>query len=173
MPPCPSDNTAGTWATGVLAPCWVTSQIGPTFSVTSMRPSGRKAIRQGRLKLATWAMAKGVEASGAWVPILTWAWAALAASTADAAQMANFIFVLACVWWRPGAAARLGRRVRIVDNHCRAARPSGRQDIPDKPGIDLVAETPGQMDQAMVGVADHRVLGRAIQPVQRRLVHGA
>ena len=54
-------------------PCGVTSQIGPTFSVTSMRPSGRNAMRQGRLKVVTEAMLNGIAASGAWLPALGWA----------------------------------------------------------------------------------------------------
>ena len=48
----------------VFCPCWVTSQTGPTFSVTSMRPSGRKASRQGKVKVATVVMLKGRLASG-------------------------------------------------------------------------------------------------------------
>ena len=44
---------AGTLSTAVLRPFSVTSQMGPTFSVTSMRPSGRKAMRHGRLKVVT------------------------------------------------------------------------------------------------------------------------
>src|SRR5215469_15762733 len=54
-------------------PCGVTSQMGPTFSVTSMRPSGRKAMRQGRLKVATDVMLNGTLASGFWSPAFTWA----------------------------------------------------------------------------------------------------
>ena len=38
MPPCPPYRTAGTFATGVLAPLCVTSHTGPTFSVMSIRP---------------------------------------------------------------------------------------------------------------------------------------
>ena len=50
--------------------------MGPTFSVTSMRPSGRKAIRQGSSKVLTVVMLKGTVASGFCWPILTWAQAA-------------------------------------------------------------------------------------------------
>ncbi len=42
----PWNRTAGALATGVFSPACVTSQMAPGFSVTSMRPSGRKARRQ-------------------------------------------------------------------------------------------------------------------------------
>jgi len=38
-----------------------------------MRPSGRKAMRQGKLKVATEVRVKGTLASGAWLPAFTWA----------------------------------------------------------------------------------------------------
>ena len=60
----------------IFSPCWDTSQTGPTFSVISMRPSGRKASRQGSLKVATVVMVKGRLASGFCSPALTWAQAA-------------------------------------------------------------------------------------------------
>ncbi len=90
MPPCPSANTAGTPVTGVFAPAWVTSQTGPVFSVISMRPSGRKASRQGRLKVATGAMTKGVVGSGACAPRLAWAYAPVDASAMSAAIFTDF-----------------------------------------------------------------------------------
>ena len=71
MPPCPSCKTAGTFATRVFAPCWVTSQTGPGFSVMSMRPSGRKAMRQGRLNVATLVIVNGSVGSAFCRPALT------------------------------------------------------------------------------------------------------
>ena len=53
-----------TFSTGVFSPCCVTSHNGPTFSVISIRPSGRKAIRQGRLKVATLVNVNGSVGSG-------------------------------------------------------------------------------------------------------------
>ena len=55
----------------------MTSQSGPTFSVMSMRPSGRKAIRQGRLNVVTCVIVNGRLASGVCVPALTCASAAV------------------------------------------------------------------------------------------------
>src|SRR4051794_26533289 len=102
MPPCPSDSTVGTLATGILAPAWVTSQIGPVFSVTSMRPSGRKAMRQGRLKVATCVIVNGRLASGACAPMLTWAFAPVAAKATSAAAFANFILDPRSLFWADG-----------------------------------------------------------------------
>src|SRR6185312_11664510 len=103
MPPWPFHSTLGALATGVFWPLWVTSHTGPTFSVISIRPSGRKARRQGRLKLATWVMVKGRLASGFWSPRLTWAWAADAAVAISAAASAIFTsFILSL----PGIPAR-------------------------------------------------------------------
>ena len=59
------------FATGVFAPCWVTSDRPPIFSVISIRPSGRKAILQGRFKVVTWVMVNGRLASGFCSPALT------------------------------------------------------------------------------------------------------
>src|SRR5215475_9109624 len=59
------------FATGVFAPCWVTSQRPPTFSVMSIRPSGRKAIFQGRFNVVTWVMVKGRFGSDFCSPALT------------------------------------------------------------------------------------------------------
>src|SRR4029453_12424277 len=64
MPPCPCQSTAGTLSIGVFSPCWVTSQTGPTFSVTSMRPSGRNARRQPSLNSATLVIGNGRSGSG-------------------------------------------------------------------------------------------------------------
>ena len=61
-------------ATGLIfCPCGDTSQTGPIFSVISMRPSGRKASRQGSSKVVTVVMVKGRLASGFCSPTLTWA----------------------------------------------------------------------------------------------------
>src|SRR2546423_670628 len=46
--------------------------MGPIFSVTSMRPSGRKAMRQGSSKVATVVIVNGRVASGFFPPTLTW-----------------------------------------------------------------------------------------------------
>ena len=73
MPPCPWYRTAGTLSIGVFSPCWVTSQTGPTFSVTSMRPSGRNAMRQGSLNVATCVIVNGTSGSGFNWPALIWA----------------------------------------------------------------------------------------------------
>ena len=67
--------------------------MGPIFSVTSMRPSGRKAIRQGSSKVATVVILKGRVASGFCSPTLTWAQAA-AAKVRSSAALANFIIIL-------------------------------------------------------------------------------
>ncbi len=105
MPPWPWDSTAGALATGVFSPAGVTSQTGPTFSVTIMRPSGRKAMRQGRLNVATLVMAKGTVASGFCAPILTCACAAVPASAAKTIPIANFILTspepIVLALWRP------------------------------------------------------------------------
>ena len=66
--------------------------MGPTFSVISMRPSGRNARRHGRLKVATWVMTNGKLASGFCAPRLVWAEAPVAARAASTAVFANFIF---------------------------------------------------------------------------------
>src|SRR6516225_8732484 len=67
--------------------------MGPTFSVTSMRPSGRKASRQGSSKLLTVVMVKGRLASGFSSPILTWDQAATDARVKSNAAFANFIVI--------------------------------------------------------------------------------
>jgi hypothetical protein len=46
--------------------------MGPIFSVTSMRPSGPKAIRQGNSKVAVVVNLKGSVGSGFCLPTLTW-----------------------------------------------------------------------------------------------------
>src|ERR1700682_3064061 len=58
-----------------------------------MRPSGRKAIRQGSSKVATVVILKGWVASGFCSPTLTWPQAA-AAQVRSVAVLANFIFTL-------------------------------------------------------------------------------
>ena len=67
--------------------------MGPIFSVTSMRPSGRKAIRQGSSKVAVVVILKGSVASGFCSPTLTWAHAAGAARVRSSAAFANFIIM--------------------------------------------------------------------------------
>src|SRR5262245_7953864 len=94
MPPCPCARTAGTLATCVFCPCCVTNQTGPTFSVTSIRPSGRKAIRHGSVKVATVVMLNGRPASGFCSPALTWADAVDDTSAASNTPIADFIPML-------------------------------------------------------------------------------
>src|ERR1700685_1732615 len=58
-----------------------------------MGPSGRKASRQGSLRVATVVMVKGRLASGFCSPTLTWARAATDARVKNNAVFANFIGV--------------------------------------------------------------------------------
>src|SRR5262245_27915992 len=93
MPPCPCQRTAGTLSIGVFCPFWVTSQTGPTFSVTSMRPSGRKARRQGRVKVVTVVSVKGRIVSDFCSPALTWPQAAADARVSSNIAFANCIVI--------------------------------------------------------------------------------
>src|SRR5258708_10880806 len=94
MPPCPWYRTAGTFSTGVFAPCWVTSQAGPTFSVMSMRPAGRNAMRQGSLNVATSVIVNGRLGSGFCSPALICASAVADTSvTSSAAFRIVFMYV--------------------------------------------------------------------------------
>ena len=77
----------------IFCPCGDTSQTGPTFSVISMRPSGRKASRHGSSKVLTVVMVKGRLASGFCSPTLTWARIAAAARVTSNAAFANFIVI--------------------------------------------------------------------------------
>src|SRR5215469_3529028 len=67
--------------------------MGPTFSVTSMRTSGRKASRQGSSKVVTVVMVKGRLASGFCSPTLTWAQAPTDAKVKSNPAFANFIVI--------------------------------------------------------------------------------
>src|SRR3954453_22537443 len=58
-----------------------------------MRPSGRKAIRQGSSKVATVVIVKGRLATGFCSPALTWAQAARGVKARSQAAFANFIVV--------------------------------------------------------------------------------
>src|SRR4029077_16039832 len=82
----------------VFCPCWVTSQTGPTFSVISIRPSGRKARRQGRLKVVTVVMVKGRLPSAFCSPVFTWPHTAAEARVRSNTAFVNFIvyFLLVC-----------------------------------------------------------------------------
>src|SRR6188472_1420362 len=93
MPFCPCQYTDGVLLTSVFCPCCVTSQTGPTFSVTSMRPSGRKAIRHGRVKVVTVVMVNGMVASGFCSPALTCAHAADDTRASSKAPVADFTLV--------------------------------------------------------------------------------
>src|SRR5579883_1173248 len=79
-------------------PCGVTSQMGPTFSVTSMRPSGRKAMRQGRLKVVTWVKVKGRLGSGFCSPALICAHAGTDRAVSSSAVFANFFIAFPFTW---------------------------------------------------------------------------
>jgi hypothetical protein len=84
--------------------------IPPTFSVISMRPSGRKAIRQGRLRVATWTMLKGRLGSGFCSPALICASAWVAARARNSPAISNcFIssFPLSRINWS-GVSKRWG-----------------------------------------------------------------
>ena len=70
-----------------------TNQMGPIFSVTNMRPSGRKAIRQGSSKVAVVVTLKGSVASGFCSPTLTWA-QAVAARVRSTATLADLIMII-------------------------------------------------------------------------------
>jgi hypothetical protein len=59
--------------------------------VISIRPSGKKASRQGSLKVATVVMLKGRLASGFCSPTLTWAQAATDTSVKSSGAFANLI----------------------------------------------------------------------------------
>src|SRR4029078_10890300 len=89
MPPCPPYRTAGAFDTGVFAPCCVTSHSRPTFSVISMRPSGRNAMRHGRLNSATCVNVNGKLDSGAFSPAFTCACAAVHRHERDSAARDN------------------------------------------------------------------------------------
>src|SRR5437870_10080341 len=85
----------------IFCPCWDTSQTGPTFSVISIRPSGRKARRQGRLKVVTVVMVKGRLASDFCSPALNWAQAAVAVRVSSNAAFASFIVIFSLLLKRP------------------------------------------------------------------------
>ena len=94
MPTCPDHTAAGTLSIGVFSPCWVMSQTGPTFSVTSMRPSGRNAMRQGNLRSATTLVTvNGRFGSDGCVPALTWAPAAAGTSVKSSSSIEKRLHV--------------------------------------------------------------------------------
>src|SRR5690348_9455764 len=66
--------------------------MGPIFSVTNMRPSGRKAIRQGSSNVAVVVILKGSVASGFCSPTLTWA-QAVAVRVRSNAALVDFIMI--------------------------------------------------------------------------------
>src|SRR5215471_19105224 len=61
-----------------------------------MRPSGRKARRQGSSKVLTVVILKGRLGSGFWSPALTWAQAAADARLSSNTAFANFIVISPC-----------------------------------------------------------------------------
>src|SRR5262245_12434071 len=95
MPFWRSQYTGGVPASGaIFSPSGETSQTGPIFSVTSIRPSGKKAIRQGSPKVAGVVILKGRVASGFCSPTLTWVQPATGARVRNSAALASFIIVL-------------------------------------------------------------------------------
>src|SRR5260370_35325604 len=70
--------------------------MGPIFSVTNMRPSGRKATRQGNSKVAVGVMVKARLASGFCSPALTCAQTAADAKVNSNAAFATFIELSPC-----------------------------------------------------------------------------
>src|SRR5439155_24664483 len=80
----------------IFCPSCVTNQTGPTFSVISMRPSGRNASRHGKVKVVTVVIVKGRLVSGFCSPALNWAQAAADARISSNAAFANFIVVSPC-----------------------------------------------------------------------------
>src|SRR5262245_28809235 len=66
--------TGGVLPSGaIFCPCGDTSHTGPIFSVTSIRPSGRKAIRHGSPNVVTVVIVNGRLESAFPSPTLTWA----------------------------------------------------------------------------------------------------
>src|SRR5438552_2939214 len=94
--------------------------MGPIFSVTNMRPSGRKAIRQGSSKVAVVVMLKGSVASGFCSPTLTWA-QAVAARIRSSAALADFIRIL--LVYLSQKAAQYSRRWSSQYYDCAPKRP--------------------------------------------------
>src|SRR5580704_109819 len=90
-----------------------------------MRPSGRNAIRQGRSKLATVVMLKGMLASGFCSPMFTWAQAATDASVVSNAAFANLmVFSSSIVYYHPS-------RDKLVGHAAGGQKlPGGRGDCP-------------------------------------------
>src|SRR5579872_6368451 len=117
MPFCPCQYTGGVLVTiAIFSPCEDTSQMGPTFSVISMRPSGRKAIRQGNSKVATVVMLKGRLASGFCSPTLVWGNAATEATVKSNAVLANFIIMI-ILWFQSARFQRSRASMSIVHYH--------------------------------------------------------
>ena len=85
-------------ATGLIfSPSADTSHTGPIFSVTSMRPSGRKAIRHGNPNVLVVVMVKGRLASGFCSPTLIWASAVADARVKSTAIFAKRIVMSPCL----------------------------------------------------------------------------
>src|SRR5262249_9771201 len=77
----------------IFCPSFDTSQTGPTFSVTSIRPSGRNAIRQGSSNVVVVVIVKGTPTSGFCSPALTCAQAPADATASSNVAFTSFIFV--------------------------------------------------------------------------------
>src|SRR3954454_10352185 len=93
----------------------------------SIRPSGKKAIRQGRLKVATCVIVNGRSASGFSVPALTWALAVPAPSVNSSTELSNDFIVLPVALHITQEYAGLGQiGCPLEFLRCTKAQPSGR-----------------------------------------------
>src|SRR4051812_20886894 len=98
MPFWPCQYTGGVLPTGaIFCPCGDNSHTGPTFSVTSILPSGRKAIRQGSSKVVTGVIVKGRLVSDFCSPLFTWAPTIADASMKRTAVFATLIVISPCL----------------------------------------------------------------------------
>ena len=89
-------------ATGLIfSPVAETSHTGPIFSVTSIRPSGRKAIRHGNPNVLVVVMVKGRLASAFCSPTLICAIAVADAKLNSTATFAKRIVASPCLAYGP------------------------------------------------------------------------
>src|SRR5262249_35716800 len=104
--------------------------MGPTFSVITIRPSGRNPSRHGRLNVATLVMTNGKMASVVCAPRLVWAGAPDAVKAANTAVFASFIFHLPRIFGRRGCEdfGRSTTRINETGLEVRRAASSPAQD---------------------------------------------
>src|SRR5690348_15486946 len=115
MPFWPCQYTGGVLVNVVIfSPCGDASQMGPIFSVISMRPSGRKAKRHGNSNVLTVVMLKGMLASGFCSPALTWAQAPAEITEVSNAAFANLIFDPPCIRRILGSGTLLFNRTTLA-----------------------------------------------------------